>query len=127
MVECDCSARLTIYYDTATVHGPWANLCPTCNTEIGVTHGKDSKLGTGIGQKYELQSDGSYKKIAPVKKPDKPGVNLFDIATIICLLPCTPRNTLADEDYPIWPSGLSRSFVRELLNVPIVKAFKSHF
>ena len=42
-----CHASITdTFIDGRTIHGPWANMCPTCHKEIGVG------LGTGRGQKY---------------------------------------------------------------------------
>ena len=58
--RCDVcqSAINSTFYDMRTKHGPWANMCPPCALHgIGI-----AKLGTGFGQKYELQQDGSYIK-----------------------------------------------------------------
>lgn len=59
--RCDCcgkrfgaSASATMY-DAATITGPWANLCQPCFNRLG------KGLGTGLGQRYELQTDGQGK------------------------------------------------------------------
>ena len=50
---CDyCSQTLTdIFYDSKTVFGPWANLCPHCFKEIGVG------VGMGCAQKYAYNEE----------------------------------------------------------------------
>lgn len=46
----------SVMYDAKTIPGPWGNLCQGCF----ITHGLG--LGTGLGQRYELQTDGSFIK-----------------------------------------------------------------
>ena len=60
--ECDiCHRDLTnesLIYDAATVYGPWALMDQACwfnNTSC--------MLGTGSGQRYELQQDGKHLKV----------------------------------------------------------------
>jgi hypothetical protein len=48
-----------VMYDAATKEGPWANMSEQSFKEFGC-----GKLGTGFGQKYELQPDGRYMKVA---------------------------------------------------------------
>lgn len=57
---CDiCQQKIhKIFIDGKTNFGPWGNMCPTCHKKHG------GKLGTGLGQKYELQEDGSWAKTA---------------------------------------------------------------
>ena len=57
--KCDvCGADVKQgFIDGRTKHGPWGILCGKCHKEVGVG------LGTGYGQKYELQ-DGEYIKVA---------------------------------------------------------------
>lgn len=47
-----------VFYDAKTVGGPWACMCPSCQT-LGPGIGK---TGLGIGQKYEKQEDGRWLK-----------------------------------------------------------------
>lgn len=46
--KCDFCGK-EAKYDGKTQMGPWANMCETCWKQHGV-----GKLGTGLGQKYEL-------------------------------------------------------------------------
>jgi hypothetical protein len=57
--ECDiCEEPLVrVFYDIATLAGPWACLCTGC---VGVY--SRGTLGTGLGQKYELQANGVWLK-----------------------------------------------------------------
>ena len=57
---CDiCAAVLVgIFIDGRTRMGPWANMCNTCHRQYGCG------LGTGCGQKYQLQDDGRWMKVA---------------------------------------------------------------
>ncbi len=57
-LECcdECSKRFgrgpdasPVMYDAATKFGPWGNFCEPCFKRLG------KGLGTGLGQKYELQ------------------------------------------------------------------------
>ena len=48
----------SIFYDAKTRMGPWACMCSMC-FYIGPGIGQ---LGTGFGQKYELQEDGKWLK-----------------------------------------------------------------
>ena len=49
--------RGPIQYDASTKpYGQWAWLCPRCFSHYAYG------LGTGMGQKYELQDDGQFKK-----------------------------------------------------------------
>ncbi len=50
----------TIMYDAKTRHGPWANMSQESWELEGGTGGR---LGTGFGQKYELQEDGRWLKV----------------------------------------------------------------
>ncbi len=48
-----------VMYDAPTGRngtGPWGNICEQAFTSLG------GKLGTGRGQKYELQADGRWLK-----------------------------------------------------------------
>lgn len=56
--RCDLDGHeiTTVFYDAKTVMGPWGNLCPACFKQYGMG------LGTGKGQKYELQDNGRYLK-----------------------------------------------------------------
>lgn len=53
--ECEaCKTPIkTKFYDAATVYGPWAIMCPSCQ-ELGPGLGK---LGASKGQEYTLKSD----------------------------------------------------------------------
>lgn len=44
--------------DGKTKHGPWALMTPTSWRVHGI-----GKLGTGLGQKYQKQTDGKWLKI----------------------------------------------------------------
>ncbi len=46
-----------VFIDGATVHGPWGIMTPASWKMHGV-----NKLGLGLGQKYELQEDGTWLK-----------------------------------------------------------------
>ena len=54
---CDDSFDQTMY-DARSAFGPWANMCEGCWKDAG------SPLGTGRGQKYKLQPDGKWLKVA---------------------------------------------------------------
>lgn len=49
-----------LMYDMKTNMGPWANMCNDCAL-LGPGIGR---LGTGLGQKYQKQSDGRWLKVA---------------------------------------------------------------
>ena len=53
---CDiCKAELVgMFVDGKTQMGPWACMCAECHARVGVG------LGTGGGQRYERQADGSW-------------------------------------------------------------------
>lgn len=54
-----CGTRLSdVFYDTRTTDGPWACLCRRCFNHVG------SGLGSGLGQKYQKQPDGSWACVA---------------------------------------------------------------
>ena len=54
---CQCPI-MSVFYDAATPRG-WGNFCPACFIDVG------GKLGTGLGQRYELNlSDKKYHKTA---------------------------------------------------------------
>jgi len=57
-VACDlCSAGIeTQFFDAKTHKGPWGNLCPKCFAAEG------RGLGTGLGQRYDLNEDGHWEK-----------------------------------------------------------------
>lgn len=61
--QCDCcfgikgSVELA-FIDGRTKFGPWAIMCDVCHPEFG------TGLGTGHGQRYEKQEDGSFLKVA---------------------------------------------------------------
>lgn len=46
------------FYDAATNDGPWAIMAPDSYYE----HARYDDLGTGKGQRYELQPDGKWLK-----------------------------------------------------------------
>lgn len=47
-----------VMYDARLpLHGSWANICRRCFVAFGC------RLGTGWGQKYEKQPDGSWLKV----------------------------------------------------------------
>jgi hypothetical protein len=48
-----------IMYDARTKHGPWANM----TEDSFQVHGA-GRLGPGYGQKYQMQEDGRWLKIA---------------------------------------------------------------
>jgi hypothetical protein len=56
--QCDlCAAKIVdTFYDAATKWGQWGNVCPKCFVQGGMT------LGTGRGQEYKKQTDGTFKK-----------------------------------------------------------------
>ncbi len=68
-LNCDlCGLSiLAVFIDGKTAGGPWANMCPYCH------RGNGGKLGTGLGQRYELQTDGRWAKMVPASeaKPSK--------------------------------------------------------
>jgi len=45
------------FVDGKTKDGPWAYMCLNCHKDSGIG------FGTGHGQKYEKQADGSFKKV----------------------------------------------------------------
>ena len=45
------------FIDGRTEMGPWAIMCEKCLGLIGVG------LGNGLGQKYQRQDDGTFKKV----------------------------------------------------------------
>ena len=54
----DFGERITdVFYDAATLMGPWAIMSPRSFH----THGY-GRVGTGMGQKYEKQADGRWLK-----------------------------------------------------------------
>jgi hypothetical protein len=59
--DCDiCHRQIKkIFVDGATRQGPWGNMCLPCHSAFGVG------LGTGKGQRYELQRDGRWAKMVP--------------------------------------------------------------
>lgn len=56
--HCDmCKAPIDkMFFDMRTTMGPWGNGCSGCFHKYGVG------LGTGMGQRYELQTDGRFMK-----------------------------------------------------------------
>lgn len=48
-----------IMYDAKTKMGPWANMTEKSFKEFGL-----GRLGLDLGQKYEMQKDGKWMKIA---------------------------------------------------------------
>ena len=58
--KCDiCQGNIAdMFVDGATTAGPWANMCPKCYGFYG------RGLGTGKGQKYEKQPNGTFLKTA---------------------------------------------------------------
>lgn len=58
--KCDtCKTPITnVFYDAKTDMGPWACMCPSCQT-LGPGLGQ---VGLGKGQKYEKQPDGRFLK-----------------------------------------------------------------
>lgn len=46
-----------VMYDASIGMGPWGNICQRCFKAHGC------KLGTGFGQKYELQKNGRWLKV----------------------------------------------------------------
>lgn len=50
--------KLEFLIDGKTVYGPWACMCEKCFAQHGVGSGQ------GSGQKYQLQSNGVYLKVA---------------------------------------------------------------
>lgn len=59
---CDACDRAitTVFFDAAlpSYGGSWGNVCPKCFLHAGAT------IGTGFGQKYEKQEDGTWRKTA---------------------------------------------------------------
>lgn len=49
-----------VFYDAKTCYGLWAIMSEDSFAVYGGTNGK---LGTGLGQKYCLQDDGSWLKV----------------------------------------------------------------
>jgi hypothetical protein len=49
----------TAFVDGATRGGPWANMCLPCHASNGYG------LGTGQGQRYDLDDDGNWYKHDP--------------------------------------------------------------
>lgn len=60
--HCDTCAEpiKDIFFDTVTQMGPWGCICPSCFT-LGPSIGK---LGVGFGQKYVLQENNTFLKVA---------------------------------------------------------------
>ncbi len=58
--DCAPDGAGGVYIDGKTLYGPWAKMCVHCHKAHG------GKLGTGIGQKYELTPNivSSYVGIA---------------------------------------------------------------
>lgn len=56
--NCDvCKIKIEDkFVDGATRSGPWGNMCPVCHERYGVG------FGTGRGQEYTKQADGTFKK-----------------------------------------------------------------
>jgi len=57
--HCDLCADpiRNVFIDGKTFKGPWATMDEKCHRNFGVG------LGTGKGQKYEKQADGSWLKV----------------------------------------------------------------
>ena len=55
---CDLCNKpiINVFIDGRTSFGPWANMCPECHVKFGVG------LGTGRGQRYERDADGSWRQ-----------------------------------------------------------------
>jgi len=54
-----CPTSLTkVFYDARTRQGPWAYLCDDCFENL-----TSGRLGTGFGQKYEVQPNGTAVKV----------------------------------------------------------------
>ena len=49
-----------VLYDAKTIYGPWALVTETSWKR----HRVGPRLGTGFGQKYQLQADGVWRKVA---------------------------------------------------------------
>lgn len=59
LTRCDmCGSQFHGTMYDARVQGCWGNVCHSCFTLDG------GRLGTGLGQKYELQGDGRWLKVA---------------------------------------------------------------
>lgn len=60
--NCDtCQIKITNkFYDAKTSNGPWACMCPSCQT-LGPGIGR---TGTGLGQEYTKQKSGEWLKTA---------------------------------------------------------------
>lgn len=57
--HCDDCERpiMQVFYDARTASGQWGNFCPGCFIDNGC------KLGTGLGQRYQLNlGDGKFHK-----------------------------------------------------------------
>jgi cytochrome c553 len=54
---------LAVFVDGKTAMGPWANMCVYCHRANGCG------LGTGKGQRYELQADDYWHKMVPASAP----------------------------------------------------------
>lgn len=50
----------TVMYDGKTRHGPWANMS---GESWQLENGTGGRLGLGLGQRYEKQADGRWKKV----------------------------------------------------------------
>jgi hypothetical protein len=57
---CDINREPIVdeFIDGKTRAGPWANMCPKCYKIFGV-----GRLGTGFGQRYKKQDDGTWLKV----------------------------------------------------------------
>lgn len=57
--KCDlCSMPIQKeFVDGKTLSGPWGILCPACHRTFGYG------VGTGRGQRYQLQENGSWLKV----------------------------------------------------------------
>jgi len=68
---CDvCSVPIgDTFIDGKTAYGPWANMRPWANMCPGCHRDNGSQLGTGKGQRYQLQPSGKWAKMVPAKAP----------------------------------------------------------
>jgi hypothetical protein len=57
--KCELCGRPIVdtFVDGKTVYGPWSNMCLPCHNQYGIG------LGTGHGQKYQKQNDGTWLKV----------------------------------------------------------------